>query len=384
MSLGLLFPLGLAALAAWLLPLLVHLARREEQRPTDFAALRWLSARLRPRQKLRFEEWLLLAVRLVLIAALALLLARPVLLGGRGDAPWLLVMPGPAEIIAAAPAMPEDTQRRWLAPGFPPLDSPRPQGGATTSLLRQLDAELPAGTPVTVLATTEFDGADGELPRLSRTVDWRVVPVLPADVVPVAIAPFSLAVRHADAEEPALRYLRAANIAWQVDGDPRGPDVAATDAILPATGQPLAWLAPGELPAAVRAWTENGGRLLIDVRTTWPLPSPGVPAWRDADGRVLAHAAGLGRGRVVQLQAALAPASLPALLEPDFPARLRALMEPAPPPATRADAMAHRPLPGGASFPETPRELVTPVLWLIAALFALERWLATGRRETAP
>ena len=42
MSLALLLPAGLAALAALLLPLLVHLARRSEQRPTVFAALQWL------------------------------------------------------------------------------------------------------------------------------------------------------------------------------------------------------------------------------------------------------------------------------------------------------------------------------------------------------
>ncbi|WP_146907065.1 BatA domain-containing protein [Arenimonas daejeonensis] len=116
MSLGLLFPLGLAALAALLLPLLVHLVRREEQRPTDFAALRWLTARLKPRAKLRFEDLLLLALRLLLVAAMALLLARPVLYGGTGDAPWLLVAPGADP--AAAPSLPENTERRWLAPGF--------------------------------------------------------------------------------------------------------------------------------------------------------------------------------------------------------------------------------------------------------------------------
>ena len=99
MSLGLLAPLGLAALAALALPLLVHLARREEQVPTDFAALRWLAAKFRPRQRLRFEEILLLALRLLLVAALALLLARPVLFGGRGDAAWLVVLPGAVLLI---------------------------------------------------------------------------------------------------------------------------------------------------------------------------------------------------------------------------------------------------------------------------------------------
>ena len=49
MSFTLLFPLGLAALVAWALPLLLHLVRREKQQPTEFAALRWLAVRAKPR-----------------------------------------------------------------------------------------------------------------------------------------------------------------------------------------------------------------------------------------------------------------------------------------------------------------------------------------------
>ena len=64
----LLLPAGLAALAALALPLLVHLSRRQQQRPTVFAALRWLQARPRPRRRIRFDELLLLAVRLLLLA----------------------------------------------------------------------------------------------------------------------------------------------------------------------------------------------------------------------------------------------------------------------------------------------------------------------------
>jgi hypothetical protein len=395
MSPGLLAPLGLAALAALLLPLLVHLARREEQQPTDFAALRWLAAKFRPRQRLRFEEIGLLALRLLLVGALALLLAQPVLFGGRGDAAWVVVLPGAD--VAGAPALPEGTQRRWLAPGFPPLESPMPTAPvATGSLLRQLDADLPAATPVTVLVTASFDGADGARPQLSRTVDWRVVG---GEAAPASDAPgpaFALAIRHASERETALPFLRAAIAASQArdetapaasagvaDGTDAA-DIAGLDAGLPENTRPVAWLAPGDLPAALLAWVADGGTALIDSEATWPMPAAGTVVWRDDAGRALASAAVLGQGRVVQLAQPLAPAALPALLQPDFPDRLRALLEPAPPAPSRASADAYTPLAGGPSFPETPRELSSWLLWLVAALFALERWVASGRRGTAP
>ena len=72
-----LLPGALAALAALILPIIIHIARRSEQHPTDFAALRWLSERPRPRSRLRLDEWPLLVLRLLLLAPEAL--RRPAL-----------------------------------------------------------------------------------------------------------------------------------------------------------------------------------------------------------------------------------------------------------------------------------------------------------------
>lgn len=383
MSLGLLAPVGLWALAALALPLLVHLVRREEQKPTAFAALRWLAARLKPRQKLRFDEWLLLALRLLLVAGLALLLAQPVLHGAGAPAPWLVVMPGADT--RQAPALPEDAERRWLAPGFPPITEAMPSPPvATASLLRELDAMLPSGTALTVLATERFDGADGEPPRLSRRVDWRVVDGAPAEAKRAAEPPFSLAVRHAGDDTPGLRYLRAAALAWTPDAATApdiAPDIAPVDAALAADTRHLAWLAPGPLPPSVLAWVDAGGRALIVADAEWPLPQRGQPAWQDARGEPRAQRAALGKGMVVQLVVPLSPAALPELLEPGFPDTLRHLLQAPPPAPQRAAAAAYAPQPGGPGFPETPRELATPLLWLLLGLFALERWLATGRRQ---
>jgi len=79
LTLTLLAPLGLAALVALGVPILIHLVRRIELRTTEFAALRWISDRIRPRRRIRFERPWLLALRLLLLALVAVLLARPVL-----------------------------------------------------------------------------------------------------------------------------------------------------------------------------------------------------------------------------------------------------------------------------------------------------------------
>ena len=56
MSLALLLPLGLIALAGLIVPLLIHLVRQSDHPLIDFPALRWLRESERPRRRLRFED----------------------------------------------------------------------------------------------------------------------------------------------------------------------------------------------------------------------------------------------------------------------------------------------------------------------------------------
>ncbi|PSD21467.1 hypothetical protein C7E13_21600, partial [Stenotrophomonas maltophilia] len=197
----LLFPLGLAALAAWLLPLLIHLARRHPYTPLDFAALRWLRAQIRPRQRIRFDDWPLLLVRLLLLAALAMLLARPALVG---PAPvptaWTVVAPGLDATALRGTA--EAGNWHWLAPGFPSIDQAPPASSTSLpSLLRELDAQLPAGTALTVHVPDPLPGLDGARLQLSREVQWRPQPI-PATPQPSAATMPRLRV-HSDAPAAA-------------------------------------------------------------------------------------------------------------------------------------------------------------------------------------
>lgn len=391
MNLVLLLPLGLAAAAAWLVPLLIHLRRRSEQHRTDFAALRWLPARARPRSRLRFEEWPLLLVRLLLLAALALLLATPTLFGGPHAKQWIVVAPQLDR--TAIPAEADGVERRWLAKGFPSIEEAAPESlQPVGSLLRELDATLPAGTKLTVLVPEQLDGADAERPVLHRRVDWQVVDrvaIGKTSAAQKATPRPQLVVRHDDSHAAAARYFRAAAIAWQsvsstaeVADKAPASDIAGTRRPLPAIDTPLVWLASGPLPDALQTWIGNGGTALVDVATTFPASgqSP-VPLWRDEQGNVLVTGVRLGRGRLLQLTKPLAPDTMPILLDAAFPEQLWTLFAPASPPPSRIAARDYAPETGGPAWPEQPTDLQPWLLFLIAGLFVIERWMASGRRE---
>ncbi|MGI4879796.1 MAG: BatA domain-containing protein [Janthinobacterium lividum] len=369
----LLFPLGLAALAALAVPLAIHLARRSELARIDFAALRWLAARPRPRARLRFDEWPLLIARLLLLALVALWLARPAVFGSSDGGQWVAVVPG-----ADLAAVPRDdnAQRRWLAPRFPALGTPHPGGPiAVASLLRQLDAELPPGASLRVVVPAQIT-ADAERPRLSRRVAWQVTAgSMPAAPAPAAKLTPTLSVRYSPERRDAVRYLRAAAVAWTPPGHTPAFDAGSPSAPLPPYPATLVWLA-GPLPTAVRDWVTGGGTaLIVDA-------GPAAPAvWRDEVGAALATAEPMGRGRIIRLTRPPDPAQMPQLLEPDFPQRLRDLIEAPRPAPTRVAAADYAPLTGGAIYPPPARDLRPWLALVIAAMFLVERWLATGRRR---
>lgn len=403
MSFGLLLPAALAALAALLIPLVLHLARRSEQRLTEFAALRWLAAKQRPRRRVVLEERALLALRLLLLTLLALFLARPVLFeAGRGSA-WIVVAPDVDPSAARAALDKDDAEWRWLAPDFPSIVQPAPAGmPPIASLLRELDARLPSATSVTVVVPEEVGGLDGARPMLGRRLDWRIVAGrTPPSAATRVMPPPKLAVRYAQGREPDLAYLRAAAQAWSaetaggaiVTTQGAALDVAATQT-RPRDGDTdaLVWLIPGALPPAIREWVADGGTVLVEPATPVPgIESTGAAVWRDSEGRTLARATAAGRGRVIQLQQALTSAALPALLDAELPEHLRALFEVPPPAPARALAVAHAPLSrapqrsGGIDWPSRAQSLQPWLALLIALLFLAERWLASSaHRGRAP
>lgn len=381
MNAALLLPAALAALAALLLPLLIHLARRSEQRPTDFAALRWLRQKPKPRHRVRFDEWPLLIARLLLLALLALWLARPVLFGSASETPWVAVMPGIDAAQARASLGDDKARLHWLAPGFPELDRPAPMAAAPafSSLLRQLDSELPAAVKLSVLVPEKLQGADAQRPRLSRAVEWKVLPGAMPAPKPVSRGAPALTVRYAQGREEGLRYLRAAASAWQPAAAAAAFSAAPASQAIPTESRHLVWLAPGPLPAAIGDWIRQGGTALLAADAEYKFPASAIVYWRDEVGAPLVEGAALGRGRVLHFNRAFEPATMPQLLQPDFPRNLRNLLAaPAPEPA-RVLAQDYAPVTGGAAYAQAPRDLQPWLALLIAVLLVIERWLATRR-----
>lgn len=387
MSPALLLPAALAALAALIVPLLIHLARRSEQRPTDFAALRWLRQKPKPRHRLRFDEWPLLWLRLLLLALLALWLARPVLFDSADEAPWVAVLPG-VDIAQVKTSVDKPEARlHWLAPGFPELDQEPPTGALPfASLLRQLDAELPANVALTVFVPEQLQGADALRPQLSRAVQWKIVPgAMPAQK-PVAATTPVLTVRHAPDRTDAVRYLRAAAVAWQPTTSAATNFSSAPVAQpLPADAHTLVWLAPGPLPAGITDWISKGGTALLDSEAEFKLPAAATVYWRDAVGAPLVEGAALGEGRVLRFTRPFNPAAMPQLLEADFPRQLRELLQVPSPAPSRVMARDYTPIIGAATHEQPPRDLQPWLALLIALLLLAERWLTTRRtRGVAP
>jgi hypothetical protein len=380
MSLLWLFPAGLLALAALLLPLLIHLARRDQQHLIDFAALRWLSAKQRPRRRIRFDEWPLLLVRLLLLALLAVLLARPALDGLRDTTPRVAVLPGVALDKAHAVVGEPEARWLWLAPAFPrikPNATPPTTQQPIASLLRELDATLPAEAPLTVIVPSLVDGWDAQRPQLSRAVRWQVIETPGTQAAPATRTAPQLQVRHDAEGKAALRYLRALNHAWQPD-----TELNAADDGLAFTDNPAVrvWLSSKPLPAELLAWADRGGTLLVDARLPVPQGAQRTPLWHDDAGNLLLEQITDNNQRWWRWTGALDAATMPALLDARFPQQLRSLLQPLPAPV-RAAAESMTPDTGAASYPQPARELAPWLIAAIALLFLLERWMASAHRR---
>jgi hypothetical protein len=340
---ALLAPVGLAALAALALPLLIHLLRKPEDRVVLFAAWRYLAEPARPRERLQLRHWLLLALRLLLIATLALLLSQAIWRSHDQPATATTAL-WPGVESAAVLATPDHPVHQLT-------------NKAPASQLRQLDSELPPGASLTVIVPETIAGLDAERLRLSRDVQWKIVPGGAASALDAK--PLQISIRSNVADNAETATVQALLQAWQSQGRAIEIDKAAQDvALKPDTGL-LFWLG-GKPTPAIERWIAQGGRALLSQQ------SDVIAA--DAPWSVETQ----GRGRSVRVTTAFDATQVAALREPQIPAQLAALLLPEPI-VDRAAAASVAPL-LGADSGKAPGSPLDSILVLIAALlFVAER-----------
>lgn len=187
---GFLTPVWLLGFAALAVPILVHLWSRRPRQVVQLGSLRHLAGSPGPRAWGRILDDLpLLLLRLAALAAVVLALAglgRRTAPGDQG-APQTVVVVDPdalGDSLAFFSDPLVDSLRRsrtplsFLVEGFPPLDeSGIPAPGSRTagawSLLAALDASLPEGSHIVVLATARAEALDGARPTLRSGVRWH-------------------------------------------------------------------------------------------------------------------------------------------------------------------------------------------------------------------
>jgi hypothetical protein len=194
---------GLAALAV---PLAIHLLSRGQQRRVLVGSVRLLrAAPSRHLRRLRPTRLLLLAVRCLLLAVVAIALAGLRWSGAAAAPPasWTLV--DPALLADSSPGVASQrgqlleqlrsageagSELRLLAAGLPPFDPDAPVGADASllgaapvtadhdlwSLLREADALAPPGIGFEIFAADRLADLRGERPALGRPAAWRAWP----------------------------------------------------------------------------------------------------------------------------------------------------------------------------------------------------------------
>jgi hypothetical protein len=159
-------PLGLVALTALLVPAAIHLWRFP-QRTVRLGSLKFLEAVARPQlNQWRWRERWLLALRLLLMALLALLLAQP---------EWRRIPSKPVRwaLRAKDATLTGAAKAEWDALAAKGYEAHSLVGDDVWSALRESDARVATGSSFVVFTPRKLTALNGERPALAHaTVQW--------------------------------------------------------------------------------------------------------------------------------------------------------------------------------------------------------------------
>ena len=182
----LLSPISLLALSAVALPLILHLRKDRKSRvlPVGSIALFPKETRFRGKRR-RISEWLLLAIRMLLIAVLALLLARPVWTSTpTGAGGWLVTDQGAygQRKTWVDSLLHAGYELHAFGRGFPviaPGDTAAPVTAAQDSywsLAALLQRQSPPGIPLYILTENRLARFNGPRPVIEPRLHWYTYP----------------------------------------------------------------------------------------------------------------------------------------------------------------------------------------------------------------
>ncbi len=441
-----LYPLGLAALLALTVPLVIHLLSRKPGKTVKVGSIRLLeSSESRRLKSLRLTDAPLLLLRALLLAALALLLAQPVWIEKKNDAQlkpsgWILIAP---ELLGRAPDRQAEhfvdsllslgNELHLLAADFPSLkmtsggslgdleaDSSEPLH--LWSLLREIDAILPANAPLWVFAPDRLALIRGERPTLKRPVQLRLIENKPADdrfEFPANVDSIAITILYDPQRQEEARYVQT------------GLEAVAEFGRMPVTitAQPLAegsepirygdWIfrlsarpIPQDLlkqieqqgacllsDAATQEYERVESVILMDGQSSGAPPhlerraaakKIGAALWTDGFGEPLLECASIGKGRHYFFHSRFNPAWNELVLDAKFPEWLFSLLAQRDGVVADVIPMNHfsdlRRISSRQAQPKSQAAEAAPTtppvsnslhlpLWIFAAiLFACERW----------
>ncbi|MDX1503822.1 MAG: BatA domain-containing protein, partial [Thermoanaerobaculia bacterium] len=178
---SLLTPVWLAAAAAVVVPLAIHLLSRGSARRIRVGSVRLVESRpTRRTRRLRFRRPWLFLLRAAILSLAALALAAPRAAVPAGGAPWVLVSPelmaqrerleaANAELYAELDRLRGVAQLRLLAPGLPRRGGPG-VAHEPWAMLLEADAAAPPSAVFDVFEPRRSALYPGERPRLAREV----------------------------------------------------------------------------------------------------------------------------------------------------------------------------------------------------------------------
>lgn len=182
-----LYPLGFLATAGTLVPVLIHLWRKERRNVLRVGSVKLFGSVKRHRiNRLRIKNWPLLLLRCFLVVVLSFLLAAPHIDLNRlksGESGWVLLGAGYAERLDVDQhrlidsLLDEGYGLRAFEPGFRPIDMEADDTVAyfpdQFGLVDRLDDRLPIGFPVVIFSRPLITQLPGDVPTTTARLTWH-------------------------------------------------------------------------------------------------------------------------------------------------------------------------------------------------------------------